>query len=241
MISYMLKQSLLTLTLISGSLFATSWRECESDRIFIAPEYQNYHWSDHDSAVTTNQPRWGGAIGYEHMAPKEIYFRGWGRLGSGKASDQIFYSHGLRIEGDVGYTLGFGNRSQWLISPYTGLGFYREDHHHYVPGGGYEYETYVPVGLLLGWDINYCWSIALRAQANIQINRTLFWVNQGFHQSKRTDWVAELPVTYRFTQLPFDLSLVPEFAWDPNTRAGNGMYWGQQNIWGVRLELGFRW
>jgi hypothetical protein len=75
MISFMLKPSLLALTLFSSSVFANSWRQCASDRIFIAPEYQNYHWSDHDSAVTTNQPRWGSAVGYEHIAPKEIYFR----------------------------------------------------------------------------------------------------------------------------------------------------------------------
>jgi hypothetical protein len=237
---FMFRSTLMAFILVSFSLYADSWRTCQPNRVFIAPEYQNYHWSDHDSAVTTSQPRWGGVIGYEHLAPKKIYFRGWGRLGSGKSNDQIFYSHGSRVELDVGYTWSFRRCSDWLITPYTGLGYYRETHHHYIPGGGYEYEGYVPVGLLIGWDINYSFTIALRAQANIQIHRTLFWVGQGYSQSKRTDWVLELPFTYRFCQYPLDLSLVPEFAWNPNTRDSSGMYWGQQNIWGIRLELGVR-
>ncbi len=237
----MLKQFLTVMTLFSSALFANSWRECEPDRVFIAPEYQHYYWSDHDSAVTTGQSRWGGAIGYEHLTPKKIYFRGWGRLGSGKSDDQIFYSHGSRVEADVGYTFGFGRCSQWLLSAYTGLGFYREEHHHYVPGGGYEYEVYIPVGILLGWDINCNWSVALRGQANIQTTRILFWEGDGYYQNKRTDWVGELPITYRFNQLPLDLSLVPEYSWNPNTSDTTGMFWGQQNIWGVRLELGYRW
>lgn len=230
--------------LVSSVLFAHFDRACNPDRLFVAPEYQWRQWN-FVSGRHSEQNMWGGRIGYEHYAPCQFFGRLFGRYNFGKTTNKLFlgqwYNHELDVEANIGYTYAFGCHDNWLITPYLGGGYLQDREYIYNSIFLHDEYFYVPVGLLIGWDINCDWSIALRGQADIMVFRRNGQPEPRVTgMPKKTNWLAELPITFRMCG-GWDLSFVPEYSFRPNTTTESGVEWGSITTWGARLEIGYNW
>lgn len=110
-----------------------------------------------------------------------------------------------------------------------------------------EYTTYVPVGMLIGWDLNCEWNLKLRAQADVPFFHRVHFTGVNIALTKKTKWEFELPITYNPAPFCWDLSFVPFFNRIPRSTTapfpfgiGTATYEvTQMNTWGARLELGY--
>ncbi|MDR3623625.1 MAG: hypothetical protein P4L16_00590 [Chlamydiales bacterium] len=213
------------------------------DRLFLGPEYQFRAYSFPITATAAgSQNMWGGFGGYEHLCPQDLFIRLFSRLNSGKERDSFSdtFDHEWTVEGNIGYTLAFGRFCNWLITPYTGFGYLQDRQTNYGDTTLHAYKNYIPVGLLLGWDVNRDWSLFLRGQVNFEVLRVQISDDTGTI-TKKPNWLIELPVIYRFL-CHWDVSLVPEYMYAPDASMfDDSGDWGGIHTYGLRLELGYCW
>lgn len=206
-------------------------------RIFLGPSYLHNHYQ-FVSGTHDNENLWGVTAGYEYYKPCSLFFRARALLDWGKAhGTEAPWTDQRQIgQAELGYTWAL--LKNWFFTPYIGVGFFRDREPFPDSSPVTQYAGYVPAGLLIGWDINYEWTIKLRTQADMIFFRKVHPGDGSESLSKKTNWEIELPITYTPACSHWDLSLVPIYNWSPNSNSVS-IEWGAINSWGARLELGY--
>ncbi|MDR3623621.1 MAG: hypothetical protein P4L16_00570 [Chlamydiales bacterium] len=218
-----------------SNLYGYSFRECEPNRLFIAPVYKSNKWIFED---VPRENLWGGMIGFEHLRENDIFARVIGAEASGKTGS-LWFDHFWNVEGEVGYTWGCNG---FFATPYVGVGFIYDQEPNFDSVIWKEFSYYLPFGLLLGYDFSCDWTLMLRSQGNYIFSNRVTRGNTPFSATNVTFWLFELPVTWRFYS-NLDLSFVPTYSYTPqmDLSGSDGLTWANQSTWGGRIELGYRW
>ena len=234
----MKKNTFLTALMALGLVAGIDADCSKSNRVFIAPEYKFRKW-EFSTGPNGSQNMWGIVGGYQHLASNDIFVRLLASYSEGltKQGNTLWYDHEWEVELEGGYTFAFGCNCAWKVTPYAGLNYFQDDET--ISGGpNKEIIGSIPVGLLVGYDINCRWNVQARAQANFEVYRKLNFSGPWLDMSKKTDWLAELPVTYHITPC-WDFSLVPFYSFAPNSDFNFSSEWGSINTYGARLEAGY--
>lgn len=212
-------------------------------RTFVGAQQMYRYWRFKDGTVA-NQRLKGATIGLEHQRPSCYFWRVTLGYQGGKSflnSQQRWYDNEIDLQAQFGYSFSFAEDTVTL-TPYTGLGLFYDNEPTYVGNHFKELYPYIPVGLFASWNIADSWSVGLRSQINLILDRKLKNNNIRYNTENEFTWLSELPVTFHFKK-NLDLSLVPFFHYGSNVfyeNNGTSIDWGLMQTWGARVELGYR-